>query len=53
MYYGAGMVVEEVDSKSGSHTNQSEVGVKKSLMDSQTGGTIIYAASNIAESTEE
>ena len=46
MYYGAG-IVEEVDSKSGSHANQSEVGVNKSPMDSQTGGT------NIADLNEQ
>ena len=40
MYYG-GMVVEEIDEKSASHANQSEVGVSKSPMDAQTGGTNI------------
>ena len=52
MYYGTS-VVEEVDSKSGSHANQSEVGVNKSPMDSQTGGTINPTVTNIAEVAEE
>lgn len=53
MYYGDGTVVEEADSKSGSNTNQSEVGVSKSLMDSQNGGTVALASPTNANATGE